>query len=86
MSVFNNRGYNAGRFGKNADIPPAMNNNINNISTPAHSAGNQLNSLLEMFSGDNQDSDKLLILALMFLLIKDGADMKLILALGYILL
>ncbi|MDE5556716.1 MAG: hypothetical protein K2J32_03320 [Ruminococcus sp.] len=85
MSVFNNREYNTGRFGKNADIPPAMNNN-KNISPPVRSAGNSINSLLEIFSGDNQDSDKLLILALMFLLIKDGADMKLILALAYILL
>ncbi len=32
------------------------------------------------------DRDTLLIIALLFLLIKDGGDMKLILALGYILL
>ncbi len=32
------------------------------------------------------DHDTLLIAALLFLLIKDGGDMKLILALGYILL
>lgn len=32
------------------------------------------------------DRDTLLITALLFLLIKDGGDMKLILALGYILL
>lgn len=32
------------------------------------------------------DGDTLLIAALLFLLIKDGGDMKLILALGYILL
>ncbi|MCM1133511.1 MAG: hypothetical protein NC340_08575 [Ruminococcus flavefaciens] len=32
------------------------------------------------------DKDTLLITALLFLLIKDGGDMKLILALGYILL
>ena len=79
MSVFDNREY-SGKFGKNADIPPAMNNNI---SMPT---GNPVSSLSEIFSGNSQDSDKLLILALMFLLIKDGADMKLILALGYILL
>ena len=84
MAVFNNREYKNGRFGKNADIPPAMRKK--NISPPECSAGNPVNSLLEIFSGDNQDSDKLLILALMFLLIKDGADMKLILALAYILL
>lgn len=32
------------------------------------------------------DKDTLLIAALLFLLIRDGGDMKLILALGYILL
>lgn len=32
------------------------------------------------------DSDKLMILMLMIILIKEGADLKLILALGYILL
>lgn len=32
------------------------------------------------------DKDTLLIIALIFLLIKDGGDMKLIFALGYILL
>lgn len=32
------------------------------------------------------DKDTLLIAALLFLLIKDGGDMKLIIALGYILL
>ncbi|MDE6834512.1 MAG: hypothetical protein K2J39_09765 [Ruminococcus sp.] len=60
-----------GRFGENADIPPEINKNI---------------SVPDFLSGITQDSDKLLILALMVLLAKDGADIKLLLALGYILL
>ncbi|MCM1314567.1 MAG: hypothetical protein NC040_10920 [Muribaculaceae bacterium] len=58
-------------FGKNADIPPA------------EISGSAPGSLLTEIS---QESDKLLVLALMILLAKDGADMKLLLALGYILL
>ncbi|MBQ8297371.1 MAG: hypothetical protein IJX77_06275 [Ruminococcus sp.] len=49
--------------------------------------GNQMPDLLEKLSGGKiLDSEKLLIIALMILLAKEGADMKLILALGYILL
>lgn len=60
-----------GNFGENADIPPAETS-----SSAPHS----------LLAGITQDSDKLLILALMILLAKDGADMKLLLALGYVLL
>ena len=60
-----------GHFGENADIPPEINKNI---------------SVPDYLSGAGIDSDKLLILALMILLAKDGADIKLLLALGYILL
>lgn len=62
--------YNKGKF---ADIPPS--------DIPPNTKG-----IIDRILGSNLDSDKLLILALMFLLVKDGADMKLILALGYILL
>lgn len=62
--------YNNGRF---ADIPPS--------DIPPDSR-----NIIEKIFGSNPDSDKLLILALMFMLVKEGADMKLILALGYILL
>lgn len=41
--------------------------------------------LSRMFEG-KIDSDKLIIIALMVILAREGADMKLILALGYILL
>lgn len=84
MSVYSNsESYSGGRFGKNADIPPSL----DNISTPRPSdSGMSLNNIIESIIGNSPDSDKLLILALMFMLIKEGADMKLILALGYILL
>lgn len=62
--------YSKGEF---ADIPPS--------DIPPDTE-----NIIEKLLGNNTDSDKLLILVLMFLLIKDGADMKLILALGYILL
>lgn len=62
--------YNNGKF---ADMPPS--------DIPPDSVG-----IINRLLGGGADSDKLLILALMFLLAKEGADMKLILALGYILL
>lgn len=39
-----------------------------------------------IFSGGNLDSDKIIIIALIIILAKDGADLKLLIALGYILL
>lgn len=47
---------------------------------------NILSGLLGDIFGGGLDSDKLLIAALLILMIKEGADIKLILALGYILL
>lgn len=85
MSVYSSpEKYNkSGRFRRPADIPP----NRDHISTPRPpDTGKSLNNIIESILGNGQDSDRLLILALMFLLAKDGADMKLILALGYILL
>lgn len=46
----------------------------------------QNDNLLEEFFGEKPDTEKLLIAALIFLLLKEKADMKLIIALGYILL
>ena len=45
-----------------------------------------LNKLSSYVSLSNIDSDKLMILAVMGMLLSEGADMKLILALAYILL
>ena len=52
-------------------------------------SGHSPAGILDMFAGDIpglNDPDKLLIAALLLLLIREGADIKLILALGYILL
>ena len=43
-------------------------------------------NLFEEILGEKPDTEKLLIAALIFLLLKEKADMKLIIALGYILL
>lgn len=45
---------------------------------------NQLARLAEQIFGSALDTDKLLVAALILLLLKEGADPKLILALGYI--
>ena len=45
---------------------------------------NQLSRLAEEIFGSPFDSDKILVAALILLLLKEGADPKLILALGYI--
>lgn len=45
-----------------------------------------LSGILGDIFGGGLDSDKLLIAALLILMIKEGADIKLILALGYILI
>lgn len=51
------------------------------------SSENPLNSLFSnFFSGGKIDSDKLIIILLIFILAKEGADLKLLLALGYILI
>lgn len=49
--------------------------------------GGEVNDFLSgIFSGGNLDSDKIIIIALIIILAKDGADLKLLIALGYILL
>lgn len=47
---------------------------------------NANNFLSKLFSEGKPDSDKIIIAALMIILAGDGADLKLLLALGYILL
>ncbi len=47
---------------------------------------NALEGLVDEFFEGGADSDKLLIAALLYMLIKEGADIKLIIALGYILM
>ncbi len=53
---------------------------------PFSSEKKSKSSLIDELLGENPDTEKLMIAALIFLLLKEKADMKLILALGYILL
>lgn len=49
--------------------------------------GGGLNSLLSGFFTDGRpDNDKIIIIALIVILAREGADLKLLLALGYILM
>lgn len=50
------------------------------------SVKNSLSSLITEFIGNPIDSDKLLIAAILLMLMKEGGDKRLILALGYILI
>lgn len=66
------------------------NNNESSNKKNAQNSGKNITGVISevlgnILSGD-LDSDRLLIIALMFVLIKEGADKTLILALGYILL
>lgn len=72
-----------------ADVPP-----LTDKKESKHEESKDLNSsehrffddLIDDFFDGKIDNDKLLIGAFMYLLIKEGADMKLIIALGYILM
>ena len=91
MSVFDNqRRYNSDYFHR-ADIPPVRRDNISephvsDFKKEDKKTPDSLKKLIDSILENSPDSDKLLVIALMFLLAKEGADMKLILALGYILL
>ncbi|MDE5946776.1 MAG: hypothetical protein K2G63_05705 [Oscillospiraceae bacterium] len=61
------------------------NNKNNNINNNYNNKSIIPDSLSKLFEG-GFDSDKLTIIALIIILAKEGADMKLILALGYILI
>ncbi|WP_303825856.1 hypothetical protein [Ruminococcus flavefaciens] len=58
----------------------------------SHESGDQksrndiIGGIIEEFLDGGIDSDKLLIAAILYILIKEGADIKLIIALGYILM
>lgn len=61
----------------NNNSPQIQKNYSNNLHFPES---------IEKIFGGNLDSEKLTIIALIIILAKEGADMKLILALGYILI
>ncbi|WP_295087847.1 hypothetical protein [Ruminococcus sp.] len=72
-----------------ADVPPSLckQEPVHEECNSDHSSLSKLfDELLDEFFDGKIDNDKLLIGALMYMLIKEGADMKLIIALGYILM
>lgn len=72
-------------FGNVKADRPHEHNNYSGKNAIGHGKGG-LNSLIDDILGGGIDDDKLLIAALLYMLIKEGADIKLIIALGYILL
>lgn len=74
-----------------ADLPPdtlKTENTASNSETKADNSTQKhiFDGLIDEFLDGGIDSDKLLIAAILYLLIKEGADIKLIIALGYILI
>lgn len=72
------------RHGIAADLPPEENNIKKKDTDPG--AINSFNALLTPFLKGSSDSDLILIAALIYLLLKEKADIKLVIALGYILM
>ncbi|MBQ9895542.1 MULTISPECIES: hypothetical protein [Ruminococcus] len=70
-----------------ADIPPNEDKRCENEDkyTEQYTAS-PLKSIIDDMLDGGIDSDKLLVAVLLYLLIKEGADIKLIIALGYILM
>ena len=73
---------------RNADIPPAPPPAIEQRADkpPDGRGAARRPDLLGGILPNGIDSDTLLIAALLFLLLKEGGDIKLVIALGYILL
>ena len=67
-----------------ADIPPLHEDEAE--ETVGGSKKSLFDDMAYEFFGGSIDSDKLLIALIIYMLIQEGADIKLILALGYILL
>lgn len=96
-SMVNTSHYSQGQQ-KRADLPPekpvqeeeVRNSGMNSKTQPAFRQSakkeSQLSEMLGRILDGKIDSDKLMIIALMVILAREGADMKLILALGYILI
>lgn len=57
------------------------------INKPAEKNGGALGGILsDIFGGGKLDSDKIILIALIFILAREGTDIKLLMALGYILM
>lgn len=68
------------------DIPECEDEIKPQSPPPKQSVKNSLGSLITELIGNPIDSDKLLIAAILLMLMKEGGDKRLILALGYILI
>ena len=68
------------------ETPPPESEHVEECTASTPKPVYHRSGFLEYLVGDKIDSEKLMLAALIFLLLKEGADMKLILALGYILL
>ena len=76
----------AHRFPRNS-LKINENERKENASAVYKNNSNPLNGLLSGFFTDGKiDNDKIIIIALIFILAKEGADLKLLIALGYILM
>ena len=74
-----------------ADLPPDIMECCNSASKSdcsedINSKRGLFEKIIDEFFEGGIDSDKLLIAAILYMLIKEGADIKLIIALGYILM
>lgn len=70
-----------------SQIESSINGTVKNQSSAHKNNSNPLNGLLSGFFTDGKiDNDKILIIALIFILAKEGADIKLLIALGYIMM
>lgn len=65
---------------------PKYEDDIKSQPPPKQTVKNSLGNLLNELIGNPIDSDKLLIAAILLMLMKEGGDKRLILALGYILI
>lgn len=72
-------------FVKNDESKNNFNKTSSSVSYKNNS--NPLNGLLSgIFTDGKLDNDKIIIIALIFILAKEGADLKLLISLGYILM
>lgn len=69
--------------GETKDVPPLPEINAD---TPDNDSSKKLSDLLGGLLSDGLDADKLLIAAVLLLLLHEGGDKKLLIALGYILM
>lgn len=87
-------GYSKNNVQAKESTPVSAEQFINNENAPKGNPSaayknnsNPLNGLLSgIFTDGKLDNDKIIIIALIFILAKEGADLKLLIALGYILM